>query len=159
MVTILIGLVLGLLVTLKTKKRIIIEYGIFGGIIVGMLVAFLIPLKIEEKTYVYKIETLQDNQSISGKSFLGSGQVDGVMHYVFYYRKNGFIEMEQLRYDQVKIQYSDEKPKIVMSKNVKIQSDWNYFALGDITTLLKPSDYIIYIPKGTIKNDYQLDAK
>ena len=78
------------------------------------------------------------------------------MKYVFYYENNGYYKLEQADYNEVKVKYSDEKPKAERfnRKNVK-DAFINNFAI-DCNSY---QEYIIYVPKGTIKQNYTLDAQ
>ena len=128
---------------------------LIGGII-GTSVAFALPAKTEIVKTNYNLEALQDNNSVKGSFFLGSGQIDGKMKYVFYYENEGYYKLEQADYSEVKVKYSDEKPKAERfnRKNVK-DAFMNNFAI-DCNCY---QEYIIYVPKGTIKQNYSLDAQ
>ena len=131
-------------------------FAILIGGIIGTSVAFALPAKTEIVKTTYNLEALQDNNSVKGSFFLGSGQIDGKMKYVFYYERDGFYKLEQADYEEVKIKYSDEKPKAERfnRKNVK-DAFINNFAI-DCNCY---QEYIIYVPKGTIKQNYSLDAQ
>lgn len=128
---------------------------LIGGFI-GTAVAFALPAKTEIVKTTYNLEALQDNNSVKGSFFLGSGQIDGKMKYVFYYENDGYYKLEQADYNEVKVKYSDEKPKAdrLNRKNVK-DAFINNFAI-DCNCY---QEYIIYVPKGTIKQNYSLDAR
>ena len=128
---------------------------LIGGII-GTALAFVLPAKTEIVKTTYNLEALQDNNSVKGSFFLGSGQIEGKMKYVFYYERDGFYKLEQADYSKVKVKYSNEKPKaeIFNRKNVK-DAFINNFAI-DCNCY---QEYIIYVPKGTIKQNYSLDAQ
>ena len=134
-------------------------YGILGALVgglIGLLIALVLPAKTEIVKTTYNLEALQDNNSVNGSFFLGSGQIDGKMKYVFYYENEGYYKLEQADYNEVKVKYSDETPKAERfnRKNVKdafinnFAIDCNYY-----------QEYIIYVPKGTIKQNYSLDAQ
>lgn len=126
------------------------------GIVLGSLVAIILPMDLYCKKYSFDIQSLQDNSTISGNFFLGSGNIEGKMKYVFYYKDKEVYKMMQLDYDAVGIIYSDSNPKVNVSQMCPTNSFINYFAL-DLDCCCKK--YIIEIPKGTIKNDYNLDAQ
>lgn len=130
--------------------------GLLLGCLFGILVAVIIPSEMTTVKTTYKLESIQDNRSVNGSFFLGSGNINGSMKYVFYYEENGFYKMEQVDYSKVKIKYVDsnhiaERFDEIQSKDAFI----NNFSLG--FTYCK--GYIIYVPKGTIKNNYTLDAQ
>lgn len=126
------------------------------GVIIGTAIAFALPAKTEIVKTSYNLEALQDNNSVKGSFFLGSGQIEGKMKYVFYYERDGFYKLEQADYKEVKVKYSDEKPKAERfnRKNVK-DAFINNFAIDRNCY----QEYIIYVPKGTIKQNYSLDAQ
>ena len=129
---------------------------LFIGATLGTVIAFALPAKTEIVKTTYNLEALQDNNSVKGSFFLGSGQIEGKMKYVFYYERDGFYKLEQADYEEVKVKYSDEKPKAERfnRKNVK-DAFINNFAI-DCNCY---QEYIIYVPKGTIKQNYSLDAQ
>jgi hypothetical protein len=47
--------------------------GGFCGIVLGFLIALVLPMKTHEVVDTYKVITLKDNQSVSGKFALGTG--------------------------------------------------------------------------------------
>lgn len=130
--------------------------GIFIGMIIGFFVALALPAKVEIVKTTYNLENLQDNNSVHGSFFLGSGQIEGKMKYVFYYENGGYYKLEQVDYNEVKIKYSDENPKAEQFNLDYVKGALiNYFAI-DINSY---QEYIIYVPKGTIKQNYTLDAQ
>ena len=64
--------------------------------------------------------------------------------------------MMQLDYNLVQIKYSDSKPKVNVTENYPSDAFINNFAI-DLDAFDKK--YIIEVPKGTIKNNYNLDAQ
>lgn len=131
-------------------------FGIAIGALIGLMVALMLPMKTYDKHSSLNIENLQDNNSVNGDFFLGCGQIEGKMKYVFYYEENGLYRMMQLDYEKVKIKYTEGSPKVNVIENYPTDSFINYFALDlDAFDL----NYIIEVPKGTIQNNYNLDAK
>lgn len=166
MILILIGMVIGIAITIyQTYKgffRDFIDYimssfigGLLGGAF-GLISAIMLPMDTYDKHYSLNIETLQDNNSVIGNFFLGCGQIEGKMKYVFYYEENGLYRMMQLDYNLVQIKYSDSKPKVNVTENYPSDAFINNFAI-DLDVFYKT--YIIEVPKGTIKNNYNLDAQ
>jgi len=168
MITILICGIIGLIIAIVLNfdgfdyiEDIILYFiiGMFGALLgglIGLLIAFALPAKTEIVKTTYNLEALQDNNSVKGSFFLGSGQIEGKMKYVFYYENDGYYKLEQADYNEVKVKYSDEKPKAERfnRKNVK-DAFINNFAI-DCNSY---QEYIIYVPKGTIKQNYSLDAQ
>ena len=131
-------------------------FGILLGGVLALIVAIMLPMDTYYKHYSLNIETLQDNNSVSGNFFLGCGQIEGKMKYVFYYEENGLYRMMQLDYNLVQIKYSDGKQKVNVTENYPSDAFINNFAI-DLDAFDKT--YIIEVPKGTIKNNYNLDAQ
>ena len=130
--------------------------GLILGAFIGLIIAIILPMDTYDKHYSFNIETLQDNNSISGGFFLGCGQIEGKMKYIFYYEEKGLYRMEQLDYNLVQIKYTDSKPKVNVTENYPSNAFINNFAL-DFDAFSKT--YIIEVPKGTIKNNYNLDVQ
>lgn len=166
MITILIGMVVGLLIAIyKTYNGWMdgfVDYivhsfiGVLLGLFIGLLVAIILPMTTEQKQYSSNIESLNDNNSINGSFFLGCGQIEGKMKYVFYYEEKGLYKMMQVDCEKASIKYTDSKPKATMIQKEPTKSMINEFAI-DLD--LYDKIYIIEVPKGTIKNNYNLDAQ
>lgn len=102
-------------------------------------------------TYLY---ALQDNSTASGSFFLGSGNIDGEQKYVYMAKtKNGY-RMGSIPAEDCYINESADKPKIEQYKNGYKSKFFrnNLFFLGD-------DSYKIYIPKGSIKYNFEVDLK
>ena len=95
-------------------------------------------------------------ESLVNEVVKGCGQIEGKVKYVFYYEEKGLYRMIQLDYNLVQIKYSEGKPKINIIENYPSDAFINNFAIDlDIFNKI----YIIEVPKGTIKNNYNLDAQ
>jgi hypothetical protein len=116
----------------------------------------MIPMDTYVKKSSVNIETLQDNNSVNGSFFLGCGQIEGKMKYVFYYEEKGLYKMCQINYNLVSIKYSEGKPKVNILEIYPTESFINNIAI-DFNVFDKT--FIIEVPKGTIKNNYNLDAQ
>lgn len=164
MILILIGMVVGIAIAIYKTYWLhdLIDYimasffGILFGGVLALIVGIMLPMDTYDKHYSLDIETLQDNNSVGGSFFLGCGQIEGKMKYVFYYEENGLYRMMQLDYNLVQIKYSDSKPKVNVTENYPSDAFINNFAI-DLDAFDKT--YIIEVPKGTIKNNYNLDAQ
>lgn len=165
MITVIICAIIGMAWFLITELR---EWGFEGfltiittllsgivGFAVGLLISFALPADLSTEKYSLNIEALQDGNGTNGRFFLGSGHIKDEMHYVFYYEVNGLYRMAQVKSCNVSIKYSEGKPKANVTKIIKTDSWINWFAsdsdVGEET-------YIIEVPKGTIRNNYNLDA-
>lgn len=129
--------------------------GAIFGCIIGALVALILPAKEQEIKYTHRLEALQDGNRVSGSFFLGCGTIDGKMQYVYYYESPDGYRMNQIGYDEVVIKYSDENPRIDIYKMEPIKGKFiNLFAIDMLT-----ERNVIYVPKGTIKQNFTLDAQ
>ncbi len=134
--------------------------GIFGFLVggsIGLLLAFLLPSKTETITYESKIVCLQDGGSSSGSFFLGCGSIKGEMQYV-YYSDNGdsTYSLNQIGYRMAKIRYTTGTPRLLTSKK-ELTEDWyNKFSIP----LHYFREYRVFeVPRGSIQNNYNLDAQ
>lgn len=125
--------------------------------IFGLGVALLLPMDTVTKVDTYNIVSLKDNNNVSGNFLLGSGSINGEMKYTFYYEDNGFYKMKQIDVNNTSIKYSNDI-KVERYREEATESFINYFAIDDLYSESN-MDYIIYIPEGSIKNNYVLDAE
>ena len=130
--------------------------GILLGGAIGLAVAMALPMDTYQKRYSVMLESLQDNNNVSCNFFLGCGQIEGKMKYVYYYKSGEFYRMAQVDYNLVDIRYSTASPKVNIIEKFPTESFINKFAF-DIDCNSKT--YIIDVPKGTIQNNYVLDAQ
>jgi len=133
--------------------------GMFGcifGLVVGFIVGFSIPTEKTTVTDIYQLESISDNSGIAGSFFLGSGNIDGVMKYSYYLKSGDEYYLRQTNVNNSVIKYSNTKT-ILEVKRVEETDYWlNYFSLSIKEQYPK---YIFYIPKGSIKNQYNLDSE
>lgn len=134
---------------------------VFGGMI-GMVIGIIIASPFPMKTHLEKrqiiIENLQDGNSIHGSFFLGIGSVDGSMKYTYYTREGDLYELNQMDANKVKVRYTNGRPRITFNKRVQDKDSWiNNWAID--WDLVDCTDYVIEVPKGSIKSDFTLDAK
>ena len=161
LIFIIIGIILAIIIGLINEDDGVfiflnsVLYG-FIGMYVGLMVAVILPAKTIKMKEVYVIECLQDNPSTQGSFFLGSGRVDGTFKYVFYYKYEDGFQMKLVDYNDAIVKYSDENPRVERYFNKPKENELiNLFALD------RPdySKYYIYVPKGSIKQNYTLDAQ
>lgn len=132
--------------------------GAFVGFLVSVVwssCTFDKPENVIHKTENYEIICLQDNKTITGDFFLGCGSIDGHMAYTFYYKdEKNDIRGEELPYDYVVLQYTKDKPKYEISYDLCKESPYRIIYNGSKLN----KQYRIYIPEGTILQNYSLDA-
>lgn len=164
MIIILIGIIVGGVILFYHNRYEDDKLGDFfnflvGGIIGGFICFFLsamIPMDTYDKVTSVNIVALQDNNSFNGDFFLGTGNIEGRMEYILYYEESDYYKMLQLPHGLVKIRYTSSQPKLITIENYPTDSFINSFVFdGDIYD----KRYIIEVPEGTIKNDYNLDVQ
>lgn len=155
-------------VVLAFKGRVIdyfVEYffvaflGLFSGFVIGVIIALTLPMKLYEQTKEVKLEALQDGSSGNGKFFLGRGQVDGKMQYVYYFQDGDLYKMNQVDYTVAAVKYLNDttiEPTLTIFTKVPTDDLINKFAL-DLS--IRNQRYVFNVPQGSIKTDYTLDAK
>ena len=137
----------------------IIVFGIVGaveGLLCGLFIALLLPNDTITVTDTYYLESLQDNNSVQGSFFLGIGSFSGKMKYVYYYEDNGVYKMNQISYNDAVVKYTTDRPKIELFRDEPTDATINKFSIF-INCNNDPA--IIYVPRGTINNNFNLDAR
>lgn len=128
------------------------------GFIVGILFALSLPAQmIETENARVELLCLQDNQSVQGRFFLGSGYMEGKPCYNFYQaNERGGKVLVQVQADKVEVYDNLEtgKPYCIEYKTKPTDAFVNNFAIDETKTR-----YEIYVPKGTIKENFKLDAQ
>ncbi|WP_424493904.1 hypothetical protein [Salinimicrobium sp. GXAS 041] len=154
----LLGIVIGVYLGSKSWEADNTDY-IFGGFIGFLIGAFLgamAALIIGTDTYTEKsvsyIEVLNDNQGISGSFFLGTGNINGEMKYVFYERNEDYFWLREIDYNRASIKYTDSIPVLETYKERCKPSLWG---LNDSSNVY----YVFRVPEGSIKTGYNLDAQ
>lgn len=128
------------------------------GLLFGFFISTMLPIETKEiKVSEHELISIKDNNSINGSFFLGSGNINGDLIYCYYYKLSETnIKMNSVYVVYCEIVYSKDKPKIEKYETIKTDSFKNKFSLGFINRNIR---YIIYIPEGTIKNNFNLDAE
>lgn len=125
------------------------------GVIIGFIIALSMKQEWVEKDKVVKLESLKDNSTMSGSFFLGSGYLQGRMQYTYYVKENDGFKLEQIDAASATIKYTEDEPRIVTT--------WfrskNFWEWGFDLFPPSPKTRVIYVPEGSIKNVYTLDAE
>lgn len=136
----------------------------FGGIMgffAGVVIALIIPSEIKERQSFMPIVSLQDNTNVSGSFFLGCGTIREDFIYVFYTQKDdGSFILTKVKANEAVIKYTDSLPRLVVIEKYCTDALVNNFSIAyhDVKPEKYRYHYIIEVPKGTIKNNYVLDA-
>lgn len=137
---------------------------------------------IIETTKMQEIATLQDTTQANGRYFLGTGTYQEEMYYFYYVEtENGYVfnKLSPER-ENVYIKYiqGEASPRIeeaceysVLAVKEKPSFWWNIFSwiclkdysVGDIyekkPTLFSSPTYTIYVPEGSIVEEYDIDLQ
>jgi len=109
--------------------------------------------KYEIKTCVtYELISLHNMQAIQGNFFLGSGYINQEMVYAFYYKEGSGYRFKQIPAAKSKIFYTKDLSKINYFQTIEIP----YLKIGNDYTI-ENDWYNIYVPEGTIKQDFELN--
>ena len=129
--------------------------GLVAGII-GMGITTAIAETEADKTWVTVKETaiysLKDNLATEGDFFLGTGNIEGELHYYYVAESDLGYTVEKVDADATYIKYKDEKPFI--EKQESVYTNWF------IRNATCPSTrYIIHCPENTIQKQYIVDLE
>lgn len=130
-------------------------------LIVGISLAYskFVNIDYNYKYQYTEIVNLQDNSSVNGSFFLGSGSINEESYYVYYYKTDdGFYKLGKTKTDNAKIKITNETPRKV--KKIKCITPGNLFEKYFIILPTSLTHSVHFeIPPGSIKENYNLDAK
>lgn len=135
--------------------------GILGSLASGVcliIIAALVGLFIPSNEIIYEetvtpIVALEDNMTSSGTFFLGTGSAkDSIYYYYMIETKQGY-KLQSVAASKAYIKY-DTKPRIVIENGCGFKHWYN-----NIWAFPTHTNYTIYIPEGTILNNYNIDLK
>jgi hypothetical protein len=160
-----IGIIIGITIALSMdswseKIGFSIINGVLGGLlgsVFGFMVATALPARTVKVKKMIFLECLQDNLGVHGQMyFLGGGYVEGRWQYAYYRKVNGSYFMEHIDTNGVAIRYDSGRPRIEWTEDEAADDKGiNKWAIDNAD----PSPKVIYIPSGSIKNNYNLDAQ
>lgn len=143
--------------------------GAFAGAVIGFLVASAIGAIIYGDTHLVPdkpipLESLVDGSAVQGSFFLGSGVIDEVSVFTWYERtaENSF-KQERANADESTVHFlpsgSTQKPYYVQMVKRHERGPFLSFWGVHFNEEDWVDSYDFYVPKGTIKPLYELDAK
>lgn len=126
-------------------------YGVLLAIVLGISIPFISAEKIgtQEHHYMY-VYSLKNQNDTEGSFFLGSGNIDQIEYYYYFYRGKYGYDRGKLPINNVSIVETDtRKPELTQVYNIY-----------DTTNLLlwapNPTEqYILYVPKNTIIRQFK----
>lgn len=139
--------------------------GFFVGLVLGFFVILFSGIVFYNGTYTttqtVKLESLVDGSDIRGSFFLGSGVINEVSVFTWYEQSEpGSYRQEQADADVSTVHFTTDAPHYVLT--VKRREEGSWFGKWGIRTDAGEGldwRYDFYVPKGTIKNNYTLDAQ
>lgn len=135
--------------------------GILGALASGVcaaLITAIVGTCIPSSENVYEetvtpIVALEDNVASNGTFFLGTGTVkDDIRYYYMIDTERGYV-MQNIKASNAYIKY-DANPRIVIESGRGFKHWYNYIWAFPVST-----HYTIYVPEGTILNNYNIDLK
>lgn len=171
--SIILVLVLSIICFIGTKKKydfdmIFIICLMFGVIYIISCYAFFSSSVFNKKEIIKEydsidtthIVSLKDNLSVRGSFFLGSGIISNTMKYVFYIKNyDGSYSSQMIDADDVRIMYAKNNPRIEVTKHITEYREKNVVENDILTRDSYVVSKIIYVPEGSIKNNFELDAQ
>jgi hypothetical protein len=145
---------------LKNMSIALLMSAIYGGVVMATLfmICEIIPPDYENKVYKAQLELLSDNSEMAGRFFLGSGNIGSETWYVCYVKSGENIFWKRYSPYWSNIRYTKGTPMVIGYHRVAKDNLKNRL-LGKVGRYCYFPYYIICVPKGSIKNNYQLDGK
>ncbi|RGI08577.1 hypothetical protein DXD22_04700 [Ruminococcus sp. TF12-19AC] len=134
-------------------------------IIASKSVSYTGNIKMSEKIEsTQKIVNLKDNRDTKGHFFIGTGYVGTETYYYYYYQtKSGSYKANKIETDKCEIIYTNDTPHIDTIVQVPDEEQTkNWLTLSwmlSIRTSFSSDKYKIYVPEGTITDDFSIDME
>jgi hypothetical protein len=126
-----------------------------GGVLVSIIPIFATnPPKEYVKYETAQIIALKDNENINGRCYLMGGYVDEDLYYSYALQTENGIKIDKVNASEGYIVYSNEKPKIEKYKVKRFKHWYSY-----LYSIPMGEYYNIYVPKGTVTNEYEVDLE
>ena len=111
----------------------------------------------KEEPYSIELVALKDNSSVNGNFFLGTGTIDEDQYYFYLTKTAKGIQQRKLKNtSDVYLNYAEstDTPRIVVQKSRCANPIIDFLALGPTFT-----EYYIYVPEGSITNEFSVDLE
>ena len=140
----------------STKDNFFFSF-LFGSIFAGAgaMFSIFIPQKTYFEKSTFELESISDGNKLNGQFFLGSGYINEKMKYSFYLKEQEGFKLYTIDSDIAHVRYSKTKPILEMYEQKRTDDFINYFSIPHRPEL----KYIIYVPQGSILQNYALDAQ
>ena len=139
---------------------------IFYVFVSAVLLVGLSEIWVEDTPVESELASLADGSSVSGSFFLGSGSVESEPVFFFYRQQgNGSFRLEHRDADKVSIVETSSDPRMVTLcvdySHVPTWFEWPLFNSSPPTyeDCRDDDPTTFYVPEGSIKSNYILDAQ
>ena len=121
----------------------------FGGI------GYAIPEHEQNIRMVHcqEIQALKDNNSIEGRFYLGNGHIGEEQYYYYIVNTEKGYKTEKVKSNNAYVVYND-KPYVEKYEAVSFKHWYTY-----IYAIPATSYYVLYVPEGTITNEFNIDLE
>lgn len=123
------------------------------GLVFAMIASIFIPAS--EHKYEHIIVSMKDNSSVNGSFFLGSGTFKDEPTFSYYYEKDGYYKLENVPSENSKIYYTNVNNRVVCT----YYTIDGFYQWLSIPIVKYSRSYEFYIPSGSIKTNFNLDAE
>ena len=133
-------------------------FSMVGVLVISLPASFIFS---DEVTVEHKLVSLKDGSSVSGSFFLGIGGVGEDAEYSFYEQDtDGKFHLEQVDADRASIVEYDGTPKMTESCDDYGDSPWLLtWPISYDSVDCYDRDVVFYVPEGSVKTDFVLDAE
>lgn len=126
---------------------------------------YTIDIKLsDEVKSSQSIVNFKDNRDLQGGFFIGCGEVNTEQYYYYYYKTDkGSYKASKIKADDCEIIYTNDTPHIDTIVQVPDEEQTkNWLTLSwmlSIRTSFSSDKYKIYVPEGTITDDFSIDME
>lgn len=139
--------------------------GAMGGalaLVFAMLLSLPAPLPVVTTQSKTPLESIQDGQQTRGQFFLGSGTINDVSVFTWYEESSdNAYRQRQADASASTVHYvpSGTRPYYTRTVRKRTGSFFGTWVTHPETGEVKSDEYDFYVPEGTVRQNYELDAK
>lgn len=132
-----------------------LAFGTTFVVLIGMMLNMLTYIFVDEDySYSRPLTTINDNSSVSGSFFLGSGSIKEIPTFMYYVlNERGEFRLQHVDADDAFITYTDGPPEVIVH-TTRTKSEWLAVEMD-----MAEYEYEFRVPRGSVKQVYTLDAK
>lgn len=159
-ILVIVGIILGIIDKEKGNVKLFAFTGACVGLIICLAVSasrsYKLPSKIVQSTPIY---SLQDNSITSGQFFLGGGSINEKPVYSYYIKGEYGYKLTYTPVEIVEIIESNTTPRLEVSRKFDPNHRPWYKTMIWFINTGGDTKRVIYVPKGTIITNFNLDSK